>query len=268
LMVWSAGPGIVVMAALGPAVFDHLVSTHRDAFDATRYLHNLATVAGGAFVLLLACGYGLAARHHTRQGRLALIYLATCSLMTLTAGKAGAETNHFIEWSAALALAGAVSMSDALARQDGGARLIIAAVLGVTVLTTVGVWWRPRRDIDIDGCRSAYAFIQHSDGPILSEDVAALLLTGKDVTVTDPFAYRQVQGIAWARGGLSHLVATGYFDRIVVAAGSFDPGHVPARWSPDVSREVAQHYTPVRWFSCSAALGVVYERHEQPEAAR
>ena len=271
LAMWTVGPGMVVLTALGPAAYHHLVSTHSDAFDPARYLHNLATVAGGAFVLLLACGYGLAGGHHTRQGRLAFIYLVTCSVMTLTAGKAGAETNHFIEWSAALALAGAVSMSDALAQQDGGARLILAAVVGVTLLATVGVWWWPRRDIDVDGCRNAYAAIQQSPaGPILSEDVSVLLLAGKDVTVTDPFAYRQVQGTSWARGGLAHLVATGYFDRIVAGAGSFDPGHLPSRWSPEVGREVRRHYRPVESFSCSPALGVMYERHESepPEAAR
>src|SRR5206468_5550299 len=96
--------------------------------------------------------------------RLGLLYPAACTLLTFTAGKAGAETNHFIEWTAALALVGALSTSWAVSQRDRRATMVVASVLAVTLVTIAGIWWRPRHDIDVDACRAAYNFIDQYPG--------------------------------------------------------------------------------------------------------
>ena len=260
LAAWTCGLGMAVAAVLGANGFFHLVATHRDPFDIGRYLDNVTIALSGAIVLVLGAAYGLVGHWRLRSGaRLGLLYLAACTLLTFTAGKAGAETNHFIEWTAALALVGALSTSCAVSQQDRHATLVVGSVLAVTLVTIAGVWWRPRHDIDVDACRAAYNFIDQFPGDrILSEDVSAVVEAGKPVIVSDPFAYQQVRDVSWEQGGLEQLVARGFFDLIVAGRESFTPGHLPVRWSPALSAEVAQEYRPVRWFNCSPALGVVY----------
>ncbi len=253
---------VLLAASLGPYAYFHLVLTHRDAFDVLRYLDNLRIVVGGSLVLLLAIAYGLTAGHgaHAHR-RLAWLYLGTCTLLTITAGKAGAETNHFLEWVSAAALLGAVSMPVAAAAWDRGATLVLAAVVVVSAVSVIGAWQRPRRDVDPAACSEAYRFIrEYPGGPILSEDVSALLLAGKPVAVTDPFAYAQVRGVTWAKGGLEGLVARRYFNLVVAGPASFEPGHRPARWTRRLGAEVGREYRLVRSFGCSSSLGAVYVR--------
>jgi hypothetical protein len=263
LSAWTLGLGGVGLAVLGADGRFHMVFTHGDPFEVGRYLVNAATVLGGAFVLLLPVGYALATGCGPgASARVAWLYLAVSTSLTLTAGKAGAETNHFIEWVAALAVVGAVSTSCAI-RQGLGAASVAGAVLVVTLVAVGGAWWRPRHDVNVEGCRSAYEFLRRFPGErVLSEDVSALLLTGKPVVVSDPWAYAQVRGIAWESGGLERLVATGYFDLILAGEGSFEVGHRPARWSAELSRQVMRTYRPARVFNCSPMLGVAYLRRE------
>jgi hypothetical protein len=268
LLGWTCSLGLAVAAALGPNGLFHLISTHHDAFEAGRYLHNGAIALGGSFALLFAVGYGLATgcRPWT-TGRVAWLYLGASTLVTLTAGKTGAETNHFIEWVAALAIVGAVSMSCGI-RQGREAMPVAAAALAMIVVTVGGAWWRPRHDVNVQGCRDGYDYLRRSPGErVLSEDVSALLLTGKPVLASDPFAYQQVTGVAWEHGGLEQLVAAGYFDLVLVGDESFQAGHRPVRWSPELSRQVLTRYQPVQTFNCSPMLGVAYVRRESMNTA-
>src|SRR4029453_18511135 len=124
-------------------------------------------------------------------------------------------------------------------RGDRGAASVAGAVLAVPPVAVGGTWWRPRHDVNVDACRSAYEFLRQFPGErVLSEDVSALLLTGKPVVASDPWAYAQVRGITWESGGLERLVATGYFDLILAGDESFEVGHRPARWSAELSRQV------------------------------
>ena len=213
-------------------------------------------------MLLLAIAYGLMTGHGSHAPhRLAWLYLGACTLLTITAGKAGAETNHFLEWISAAALVGAVSMPGRTAAWDRGATLVFAAVVVVSAVADIGAWQRPRRDIDPAACSEAYRFIrEYPEGPILSEDVSALLLAGKPVAMTDPFAYAQVRGVSWAKGGLEGLVASRYFDLVVAGPTSFEPGHRPARWTPRLGAEIGRKLRLARSFGCSSSLDAVYVR--------
>jgi hypothetical protein len=262
LVVWLIGLSAVALTLLGRDAAFHLISIHQDPFSPSRYVDTLMTVLAGSFALVLAATYG-AVLGATTRGRLAWVYLGVCTLTTLSAGKMGAETNHFIEWLAAVASVAAISLSVQMSKDDTGARLVAAGVLAVTLAAVVGVRWFPRKDIDPGGCRAAYDFIARSPSQrILSEDVTALLLGGKPVAVSDPFAYSLIKGVTWERGGLEHLVSIGYFDLVVVGRDSFRRDHPQPRWSPELVSAVTAKYRAVDRFQCSSALGIAYVKDE------
>ena len=265
----TGGLGLVVLAALGPGAWVHLVVTHRDPFNAFRYAHNLMAVLGGSLPLGLAIAYGAATRAPGVAGRrLAWLYVGSCTLLTLTAGKAGAETNHFIEWIGATSVLAALALSGPVRLREPGAAAVAAAILAIAGVSVAGAVWRPRRDIDPAACARAYRMIQATGTErILSEDVAALLLAGKPVGVTDPFAYTQVRGIAWEHGGMGSLVNRRYLDVIVLGDWALGGGRPQGRWPSGLLHAVEGNYRQAWIARCSSALAVAYVRTRPAEEA-
>jgi len=269
-VAYLGGLGALALLMLGPNAAFHLVLLgYRDVSSAVRYAQALTAVMAGSFILVLAVIYGTTvAGTRLKDVRLIWLYLGVATLTTLTAGKTGAETNHFLEWLAALSCVGAVSFSGPPLALDRGARLVLTGVVVFTLASAIGVQWIPRRDINQQGCQAAYDLIAHAPGQhILSEDVAAPALTGRVVAVTDPFAYALTKHELWEDGGLEARVQNGYFDLIVVGADSLREHHPQPRWTGEVARLVRTRYRVAQTFQCSPALGVAYVRAGDPPTA-
>lgn len=273
LLVFVCVGGITVagtLAWLGPPALDHLLWTHGDPFSPIRYVRSLSVVAGAAMPFLLLTVYGaLDGRLPTATRPTAWLYLGASTLLSVSAGKLGAETNHFLEWIAAVAVVAAVTMSRSWQSGDRGSRYVVLTVVAIFAFGVVSVERRVGRDINTEGCLDAYKTIrQSSAGRILSEDVTALVVAGRPVFVSDPFAYMGIRDVNWERGGLAPLLDEGYFDLVVVARGAFEPGHVPRRWSSDVGSAIAQHYRMVGEVTCSNAVGAFYVRNDSTSDGR
>jgi len=265
-----AGLGVLALLLLGPDAEFHLVLLgYHDLFSASRFAQAFAAVITGSFMLVLAAIYGTTIAGRTlKDVRLVWLYLGVSTLTALTAGKTGAETNHFLEWLAALSCAGAVSFSVPPLALDRGARLVVMGVVAFALSGAIGVQWIPRHDLDLRGCQAAYDFVAHSPGQhILSEDVTAVVLAGRPVEVSDPFAYVLTKYPGWEGGGLEGRVKDGYFDLIVVGADSLREHRAQPRWSPGLAQMIGTHYRVAQTFQCSPALGVAYVRAGDPPRA-
>jgi len=133
-------------------------------------------------------------------------------------------------------------------------------LVGITVLTIVFTFLPPRllaTSLEREGCQEAYTFVHSSSSErILSEDVSALVLSGKPVLVSNPFLVTQLaNSVAWSRGSLTFLVDKQYFD-LIALEGKSGTVSAPGRWEPLLMKEVSEHYKLERDFQCSTLTSV------------
>ena len=235
-------------------IFD-MIRTHPDPYSFGR-LARLYIDALQSLLLALVVVIWFVVRGYrwTEQSRCVRLYFALCCVTALTAGKLGSNSNHLLEWAAALCVFSGVVLSDLLERRD---RLARAFVVGfgamIAVYTVLLLFFAPLANPV--GCSDAYAFISGFPSErILSEDVGALVLSGKPVWESNPFVVTQLDGsVAWEWGGNEALAQKQYFDLIFLGGqvSAFRPES--GRWSPAFIRAVAERYRPERTFKCGVA---------------
>jgi hypothetical protein len=113
---------------------------------------------------------------------------------------------------------------------------------------------------DQAGCPEAYRFIRSFPGNrILSEDVSAVVMSGKPVMVSNPYVVTQLgNSVAWSRGSLEQLANQRYFDLIVLGGDLDHFRPETGRWSPAFINAVREQYRTERQFRCSPSLAVAY----------
>jgi hypothetical protein len=138
------------------------------------------------------------------------LYCLTAFVVSLSAGKAGAADNHFIEWNVACCILAAIAVSDLFSfRTDhtvGAASLIVLLTVGIFgvnqlprtrryVKVLMGRDWRWMSAQDTG---RVFDEVKAVSGSVLSEDMVMLMNAGKE--------------IPWEPAIMTQLAATRRFD--------------------------------------------------------
>jgi len=134
-----------------------------------------------------------------RKATLPVVYLLTSLVGTLSAGKAGSNTNHSFELTAALCVAAGYGWQLVsgwlLQRNLGWAQKIWLVGVTASILITFAHYRSPFPNEST--CSPFYDYLRAQGDRILTDNVGALVLTGKPVLVSNPFVYAQMV----SRGG-------------------------------------------------------------------
>jgi hypothetical protein len=240
----------------------HLLRTHPDPFGAHRLGRLYLEAAESSALALAILIYAIAAgARHSKRSRLAWNYFALSSFTVVTAGKLGSETNHFLEWAAALSMVSGCGLCYLIEIHDRWAKALVAGVIGFTVIFSVAPhYYEPVVSPDRSECSDAYAFVRSFPGRrILSEDVTALVVGERPVIVSNPYVATQLgNSVRWSRGSVEQLVDQGYFDLIVLGGDLENFRPESGRWSPALIEGVARRYQPARHFKCFPSAAVAY----------
>jgi Dolichyl-phosphate-mannose-protein mannosyltransferase len=251
------GTVLACMEALGRGFIFAFLKTHPDPYSFYRaFQSGLAAVHGCMLILVVIAYAAVFGFRWTERSRLAWLYVSLCSLSALSAGKLGSNMNHFLEWTAAVCIIAGLALSELLQREEALAKsfslgmLILAAVFAALSLRNFGVVGPERK-----GCVDAYGAIRSFPGQrVMSDDVTALVLGGKDVLVSNPFVTTQIgNSITWQAGSVEQLVQRQYFD-LIVLGGTLD-SYVPSAGgeSPQLIQAIGEHYVPDKYFECAYA---------------
>jgi hypothetical protein len=264
------GLGLGVAASLAFMVLEvntgkwfafHMFSTHPDRYSLFQFFSLGALVWASAPVITALAGWFVAMSVREGVHSFAPIYLAASTLTSLTGGKLGSTTNHFIEWMVACCICAGLGYS-LLQIKYSAKSLSITVLIGVSVLA--GVIAQNRRSLqpsgDLAGCGDAYHFISASSSSrILSESLGPLLLPGKPIVVSDPFVYGQLIGHSlWPDRRVEDLLNERYFGLIVM---SYDPRTDTRHsdvWPEPLLTAIARNYRTTNRFTCRYA-GVMLE---------
>ena len=231
----------------------HQFGTHADAFSWANY-------RGNAFRVLLETPIlgALSLIGVLRQRRLSepFTYLLVAVFGTATALKLGSNSNHFLEFEAALCISSAIGFYE-LQKMKAFPVLTAAMVMlcGV-VLAGEGIANRAFFTSQglVDECPQAYAYI-HDHDSVLSENVGALVLTGRPVLLSNPFVYAQlVRSGTWPSGRVEKMLQEGTADLVMIGT----PRTREIRWSQPALDALASSYHVTRRFVCDDA-SVAYE---------
>lgn len=240
----------------------HLFRSHPEPYDAIKAVLYYGVAAWTNLApLALLVYFAFTGPKYTLQSRPAWLYLAACSFTILSTGNPGSDSNHLLEWSAALCLVAALTLSKML---DKGDTIVKPLVLSLAGLVSFFTWQYVVRTANVklaqQDCAAAYAFVRSFPGDrVLSEDVSALVLGGKTVLVSDVYAMTQ-QGtsLPWQMGAMEELAARRYFDLILLRAPVSELRLEFGRWSPALMETIQQHYRLERKFICGPCLGAAY----------
>jgi hypothetical protein len=245
----------------------HLLHTHPDPYSLKRLFELYAFALESSTLLCAVVVYGLAfGINWNKRSRLAWLYLSLCSVTSLTAAKLGSETNHFLEWTAAVCLVASLSLSDLV---KAGNMLAKPFVVGFAVLIPTFAFMANRfatqTELQGAGCRDAYAFVRSFSGNrVLSEDVAALVLGNKPVLISNPFVTTQLKStIDWSEGTIEHLVDRQYFQLIMLGGEPHEFQSQSGRWSVALIEALRERYRPVRRFDCYPSMAVAFVQNSK-----
>ena len=250
-----------VLITEGPLL--HFFRTHAAPYSIPRalaiYVFAVVCTLLPIGIILYSASHGL---RWTPANRVGWLYLAVCSVTALSAGNIGADTNHLLEWSAAICVVAGLGLGHLVEHRDALKWLFILALAAITAL---GNFWAGPSSVAQTGrmgCADAYAFVRSFPGDrVLSEDVSALVLAGKPVLVSDPYMMTRLgSSVRWSEGSMAQLAARQYFDLILlggeIEAYKGDSGDW--RWPMALMDEIRRHYQLVRRLECPPQLGAAY----------
>ncbi len=215
-------------------------------------------------LLSLAIVLGVTLVLRARRPTFGVCWFAISAVLVLGAGTSGGNHNHFVELLAATALVigqglaalWTVGVGDRAAR--GQSRLAIAAVIlalivstGVAVTEREGAtgWlardYRPPSVSERQGLTNVAGFVANSPGPVYSNNVGILVVTGQTVRVTDPFTMAaEVRLGRWDDASLVADVAAGRYPAIVLSylVETLDPALPPTDATPGLIRAIQTRY--------------------------
>jgi hypothetical protein len=201
--------------------------------------------------------FGIAVAHAGAEAwrkRLTLpsLYFLAATACALTVGKAGATSNHLIEWTAAACI-GAGCGWRPVAQWLAEKRWKIAgyaALTGVFAMAVLAVALYRLPFEERTMCAPTYNFLRKHGDNVLTDSVGALLLTGKPVLVSDLFIYTQlVTRSGWSDAPVRDRVARKEFDVILLREriGVYRPND---RFTVETLRAMGQNYHEAEAFEC------------------
>lgn len=227
----------------------YMFHTHPDPFLLRQYLDGIADAAKGNALLLVLCAVLLVHDLRLRRPSVPLLYLLFSVIGAVTMGKAGSDTNHLLELTAATCLAaGAVwsvlwEIPAPKPRWAATALALLLAILAIRHATEVGF------EGPYPGCEPAYAFVRaHPGKNFLSENLGAVVMAHHPLLISNPFVYTQlVEYGGWSDQSLQQQIRDPYYDLIIM---NTEPAQ---EWSDEVIAALREHYVPVAHFNCELA---------------
>jgi Dolichyl-phosphate-mannose-protein mannosyltransferase len=259
--------------------FDTVLSSSIHSFSITSAVRRILGEFRDCWVLLIFVALAIwIDRNELLRGilRLPAFYFATSLVVMFARGKAGADSNYFLEWEAALCWCTGMAYS-LLTRSESKAFPIwgrfAAPVLLAAQVFFIVAWVNLHRQLplyqSLTGCRDAYHFVQNYPGDrILTDNVGATVLAGKTPGVSEPFLWARlvIQG-GWSSKEMVELIRTQQFDLILLnrlSTAAFDAESDLSRWPDPVIEAIETNYNATRSFACVDAE-VAYERKQRPD---
>ena len=238
----------------------HMFGTHADPFlwsEVRRYLRGMMELD---FPLTALAAIYLVFVIIERKPSLPALYLIFATVACVTLGKLGSDSNHLLELHAVCVLCGGLALAR-LAQQLKPNWLALAATAVTTVLLAFYGLKNPRvvdeRDM-VKQCGNVYAFVQHADGQVLSDNIGLLVLTGKSVYLSNPFVYRYLVTKGWSDRELQERIRSQSFSVIVLSSNPLSHTvNESQRWTPEVLAEIMQNYRLIGQFQCREATTVL-----------
>ena len=204
----------------------HQFGTHVEAFSWMNYRNHAAGLLRQTPVLVALSLIGILRARRLSEPS---IYLLAVILGTVTALKRGSESNHFLELEAALCISAAIGIYELQKMRKLPMASTGLIVLCGAILAAEGIANRAAYGSQgvVDDCAQAYAFIGHHH-QILSENVGALVLTGRPVLLSNPFVYAQlVRRGKWPSGRVEQMLQESMADLMMIGK----PSIREQRWS-------------------------------------
>ncbi len=256
----------VLQAASGGWFLFHTVSASAGhPFHLSDAKHWLALELQAGLLVILMAILSIGASYRLAHGvlRIPLTYfLVTCAVV-FSSGKAGGETNYFLEWNAALCLCAGTGYG-LLRQMEPGlskVRTVLTAIIICNVLVNIAA-----ADIGrelflwpeaVSECRNAYQYVMQFPGDrILTENLAASLFAGKSAIVAEPFLWtREVVGSGWSAKPVVYEITARRVDLILLDKRVEEQINDvdQTRWPRAVMEATQQNYRLTRTFDCSDA---------------
>ena len=228
------------------------LSTHYDRYSLKQFFALMALVWLSSPVVT-----GLASFHVfnslPRRVDFPSLYFLTASVTSLTAGKLGSTTNHFLEWMIAASIC--AGLGYASIKTEFLRRLPpVNVALGVSLLLAAVIQSRAALTIhpELTGCADAYRYVAAASPQVLSQSLGPLLWSEKSIVLTDPFAYGQlVTHGALSDASLVQAIDQRHFGLIVttVDPDNIQPGD-PNIWPQSLLKAMSRRYRVVKRFNC------------------
>lgn len=215
-----------------------------------------------AYLLLFAAGAGVLLVARARRPVFPACWFVSSAIVGLGAGTSGGNHNHFVEFVAAASLLlgqGIASLVTGDRRPRRTAMIARAAAMLVLLATTAaavnehegGTGWlardyRPPTAVERAGLAQVARYIANSPGPVYSNNVGMLVVTGQGVRVTDPFTmaaevrlgrWDDARLVADVEAGKYPLIALSYND-----VATLNPDQPPTDATPGLIRAIQTRY--------------------------
>ncbi len=192
---------------------------------------------------------------------LPLLYFWLSFAAIFASGKMGATDNYFLEWEAVLCVCAGIGYKDLIeAARDWSpaARLVVPGILAFVALS--GFQRLPVDNLRrFSGCSGAYQYVeQHASDRMLSENIGAVVLAGKEPMVLEPFLWtREVVGAGWSDAAVVSSIESRQIDLVVLNSAADQPDDSLYRWPHEVSKAIQENYAVSATFQCTDA-NVIY----------
>ncbi|MHB8647819.1 MAG: hypothetical protein ACYDAR_18720 [Thermomicrobiales bacterium] len=215
-----------------------------------------------AYLIVVAVLFALFFLARAKRPTFAVCWLALSAVVALGAGTSGGNHNHFVEFVAAASLligqgVATLVTGEWRVRRVGWAvpalgACIMLAITGVAINEQEGVagWltreYRSPTASERAGLEQVASFIANSPGPVYSNNVGILVVTGQTVRVTDPFTMAaEVRLGRWDDAKLVADVAAGKYAVIALSyndVATLDPDLPPTDATPGLIRAIQARY--------------------------
>ena len=233
----------------------HLFKTQHSPYSVSQLASFVQTLLRSYCLLFLLSAVVVWKGIRERKVSLIALYWLLVTGTTLSLGKIGAAQNHVLQLVFASSIGAAVAY-DWMRRNSSGDWGLPLVVATLALMTMANAPLRPRKPIEeLSDCARAYAAVRGELGDrILSDNVGALVLAGKEVYISDPFVYGWlVKGAGFPDDDLRRMVASGEFTSIVLDRGVESHETDEDRWPDGVRQTIRQHYQLKQEFTCNDA---------------
>ena len=242
---------LMFAAATHGAAFTDVFLSHPDPFSFAVFTQGLTQQIVASLFLVVLAVIAIAGDFAHRRFSPAVLWVVFATAGAVTAGKLGSNSNHFLEWNAALCVAAGIAFAGLLPGRWPVAQILALGIIAALVLQPGVI---PSSPIN-QKCPQAYAWLRSHSGEALSENVGALVMTDHRVWVSNPFVLAQgVEHAGWSDAALVQMIRERRFDAIFTGRAYSEYAefrqHGTERFSSEIVRALAENYVANPGFSC------------------